>query len=141
MISRLILCSFMFFAAGLFSQDSLSLKKSKNIPLLSVKAAYGSVVRFGEYVLIFDKIIEDSRCPSDVECIRAGSVTIGIGIFKKGKLLGNRTITFPNGTPAPTLLNTDKILVSAVAVAPYPKVGRGALKKTDYILEIKAGYR
>lgn len=35
-----------------------------------------------DLTISFDRLVQDSRCPSDVQCIRAGDVTLGLTVSK-----------------------------------------------------------
>lgn len=56
------------------------------------------------------RVIEDSRCPSDVECIRAGTVRIGVTLQE---LSGEQVLTLGERTPL-----ADGIFATLVSVVP-----------------------
>jgi len=66
--------------------------------------------------LSFTEINEDSRCPSDVQCVQAGQATITLRLTKDGAELATRTLTLP-GAESATYMN---YTVTLLELAPYP---------------------
>jgi hypothetical protein len=71
-------------------------------------------------------VLEDSRCPADVECIQAGTVRARVTLAG-GLGLGEYNATLALGTP----LTTEAEQVTLTAVAPERRAG-AALKTSDY---------
>lgn len=93
--------------------------------------------------IVLTKLINDSRCPENVQCIWAGEVAVEVAVYEDNKIIEQTILTF---TPknqeemvswfAQRLPKTDKPL-KTVGVLPYPKDGV-AVKLEDYT--IKLGY-
>ena len=73
------------------------------------------------------EVLEDSRCPSDVQCIWAGRVVVKANISKSS---GNYTEVLELGKAVST--GTENITLTSVT--PYPKAGE-SIAKTDYRFE------
>ncbi len=69
-----------------------------------------------QLTLRFAAINEDSRCPSDVQCVQAGQATITLRLAKDGAELATRTLTLP-GAEVATYMN---YTVTLLELAPYP---------------------
>ena len=115
------------------AQDS-TLVKIETPKLLIGLAEGGSYMH--EYVTVkFIKVIQDSRCPKNVMCIRAGEAEVLIGIYKNGVLLEEKTIIVRPNTPLLTLYSNAEVTVSAVNLLPYPKEV-GTVSDGSYVLDL-----
>ncbi|MHC5741362.1 MAG: hypothetical protein ACYTXT_05540 [Nostoc sp.] len=83
----------------------------------------------------FSKVIQDSRCPSNVTCIWQGQVIIGLDIIKNGRQVSTLTLTLIPGRDALPIQFLDKYSVRLIEVSPYPKNGK-AIALKDYIAKI-----
>jgi hypothetical protein len=70
--------------------------------------------------LRFDAVVNDSRCPSDEQCIRAGSAEVAITIAVDGKASSHRVFAGAD----PTSVSLDGIVVELQRLDPYPKGAR-----------------
>nr|WP_321243110.1 hypothetical protein [uncultured Psychroserpens sp.] len=50
-------------------------------------------VSFKNVVITFEKVLIDSRCPKDVNCVRAGEAKILLSIIEDGVFLKNKEVT------------------------------------------------
>ncbi|MEH2082096.1 MAG: hypothetical protein V7K89_19615 [Nostoc sp.] len=83
----------------------------------------------------FSKVIQDSRCPTNVTCIWQGQVIIGLDIIKNGKQVSTLTLTLiPGRDPLPVQF-LDKYSVKLIQVSPYPISGK-TIAPQDYIIKI-----
>ncbi len=48
---------------------------------------------FGRLQIQFQEVVEDSRCPVDVDCVWAGRVTVAIGVWEGKTYLGTYQLT------------------------------------------------
>lgn len=138
---RIVFCCCLLLAQLTFAQDKEGAQSPKNSSFASVKTAFGAVTHFGDYALLFRNVSEDSRCPSDVTCFWAGQITVGIDLFKDGKLLENKTVVFPNTKEESVLLDNDKFMIFAAGVYPYPSIGNGQIKHEHYALQLGVNYK
>ena len=79
-MKKLLLLSFLFISAIGFSQD-----KPVEVPKILVKVALGETVQFKKASVSFLKVLEDSRCPSDVTCIWEGQARVLVEVTETGK--------------------------------------------------------
>lgn len=82
----------------------------------------------------FVNVTEDSRCPSDVQCIWAGQVSILVEYSRAstGEHLGNLTLTLMGGASSDVLVGAEGYLVKLVRVDPYP-VSTTQILPSDYV--------
>ncbi len=82
----------------------------------------------------FVNVTEDSRCPSDVQCIWAGQVSILVEYSRAstGEHLGNFTLTLMGGASSDVLVGAEGYLVKLAQVDPYPFSTRQILP-SDYV--------
>ncbi|MGQ4646381.1 hypothetical protein [Lyngbya aestuarii] len=64
--------------------------------------------------------IEDSRCPSDVQCIWAGQVTATISVISDGQSLGVFPLTLKAGQEDLAVANVEGHSIQLINVVPYP---------------------
>ena len=83
----------------------------------------------------FSKVIQDSRCPTNVTCIWQGQVIIGLDIIKNGKQVSTLMLTLIPGRDALPIQFLDKYSVRLTEVSPYPKSEQTIALK-DYIAKI-----
>lgn len=99
-------------------------------------------LKFGEVVLIknenlkieFLNVFEDSRCPSDVQCIWTGQVKISLSVHKNDqKNLGVYEFTMQAGSPV--VQNIEGYAIKLISVNPYP-VSTKKIEKSEYSLTL-----
>jgi len=100
------------------------------------------VLGFGQTAVIenedlkiqFLDVLEDSRCPSDVQCIWAGQVKVSLSIHKNDqKNLGLYEFTSQAGSPV--VQNIEGYAVKLVSVLPYP-ISTRTIEKSGYNLTL-----
>lgn len=82
--------------------------------------------------IIFINVTEDSRCPSDVECIWEGQVTIVINIFLNNQFIGEFDLT-SRGVDGLVIKEFDGYSISLIKVEPYP-ISTQIIELSDYIV-------
>ncbi len=83
--------------------------------------------------IIFMNVTEDSRCPSDVECIWEGQVTIVINIFKNNQFIGEFNLTSRTGFDELAIKEFDGYSINLIKVEPYP-ISTQIIELSDYIV-------
>jgi hypothetical protein len=78
-------------------------------------------------------VTEDSRCPSDVECIWAGQVTILLNILKNFQSLGEFNLTIPGESDEIAIIEFDGYSLKMIKVDPYP-ISTQEIELSDYII-------
>lgn len=89
----LLLLSFLL---SVCSQNGAYIKPNQPLKLPDGKAARVS----DKLVITFEKVLGDSRCPSDVTCIHQGEATVLVRITQKDKPIGNFELTALNQNTA-----------------------------------------
>ena len=104
------------------------------------KLNFGDTFTQGDLQVVFAKLVNDSRCPKSVTCIRAGEAKIEVDIYISGKFAKTRKLIFPaEGSVSEKnnlMFEDDDIRLMGVALYPYPE-HPGDLSESDYFLEIK----
>ena len=100
------------------------------------KTYVGEAFNFGGKTIRFKEVVVDSRCPSDVTCIRAGEAKILIEIFRNGNLVGEEIISTQSQNFSLAKFFQGNFSLDAVALLPYPKTSR-KIKASDYQLQFK----
>lgn len=128
---RLICVIFLFiFSISIQSQDIASL-------------AYGNAITIDEVDIEFVEVLEDSRCPANVNCIQAGRAVVLVNVFANGRFLEQRKLEFyPSGLgneSVMTLFNADGLRITGLNLMPYP-VALSKTPKEAYFLELAINY-
>jgi hypothetical protein len=82
----------------------------------------------GAVELRFDRVLRDSRCPADVQCVSAGFVEIAITLTAAGASAAH-TLALGGGRTASAAL--EQHVVTLVDVQPVPK-GTRAIPASEY---------
>ena len=100
---------------------------------------YGTTIAIDEVDIEFVKVIEDSRCPANVNCIQAGRAVVLVNVFANGAFLEERKLEFyPSGfsnQSVTTLFNADGLQIIGLNLMPYP-VAMSKMPKENYFLEL-----
>ncbi|KKT72646.1 MAG: hypothetical protein UW70_C0104G0006 [Candidatus Peregrinibacteria bacterium GW2011_GWA2_44_7] len=75
-----------------------------------------------DLVLVLNEV-SDSRCPADVQCIRAGEVVVKASVFKGEERLDDVTLQLAVGDQVPAQEGVGDYRIELVEVTPYPKSG------------------
>jgi len=121
---------FFLFSVTLQAQDVASL-------------AYGNAIAIDEFDLEFVEVIEDSRCPLNVNCIQAGRAVVLVNVYANGEFLKERKLEFYpsefSNQNMSTLFNIDGLRITGMNLMPYP-VAMLKTQKEDYFLELAIDY-
>lgn len=85
--------------------------------------------------ITFLEVLEDSRCPKDVDCIWAGEAKIKISIKEKGKASFDKEILFDALGKEIVIHTSETSVLKAVGLSPYPMTSTPK-KDRAYYLEI-----
>lgn len=77
----------------------------------------------------FDTVRSDSRCPSDVNCVRAGEAVIALTLSKEGEIPVGRELDTTPARSSTTFLN---FTITLSQLQPYPRSDR-PIQPGDYI--------
>jgi len=79
--------------------------------------------------------VEDSRCPSDVQCVWEGQVTVNVDVNAGWENIGNYTISL-NESLDGLLIQLDGYSLELIKVEPYP-VSTDSIHVSDYVATMK----
>lgn len=77
----------------------------------------------------FDTVRSDSRCPSDVNCVRAGEAVIALTLSKEGEIPVGRELDTTPARSSTTFLN---FTITLSQLQPYPRSDR-QIRPEDYV--------
>ena len=127
---KLLLLLFVLGSVGLTAQTD-----STKTPRIVVKVPLGEQVVINEVSVKFDEVLEDSRCPVNVECIWEGRLKAKIIVSEAGHKPEEKIVIFGqtrgNESANKILCETTGMRIEAVKVTPYPQK---AGQEMNYVL-------
>lgn len=124
------IAAFFLFGATMQAQDIASLN-------------YGNAIAIDEVDIEFVEVLEDSRCPANVNCIQAGRAVVLVNVFAHGEFFEERKLEFyPSGfsnQSITTLFNAGGLRITGMSLMPYP-VAMSKTPKEAYFLELAIDY-
>ena len=127
-------CLLFFFVFG-YSQDSTEFES----PFIITKLLFGSQLSVDNLQVKFVDVINDSRCPKNVNCVRAGEAKVLIEIYKDEKLIEKKVLEITPTTylikEHPILVTSAKTIIKGFNLLPYPEFGT-TIKKEDYTFQV-----
>ena len=122
------------FSFQLHAQDSTKVKA----PRLFMEQEMHKPIIVNDVSVTLKKVLNDSRCPIDVNCIRAGEAKIIVEIVKGGEIRKVKEVIIevnPTGDYN-GLIYTDKFTtIYAIDLLPYPE---NNVKTETYFLKVEA---
>ena len=104
------------------------------------KINYGDTLHVEGISVEFIEVISDSRCPTNVTCVRAGEATVLIEVYRNGKLIEQKELVFQaigvTNSKRNSVYVSEEINITALGLFPYPKSPNKILK-SDYCLELQ----
>ncbi|NQY29972.1 MAG: hypothetical protein HRT69_10940 [Flavobacteriaceae bacterium] len=115
-------------------------QKKDSIPVTSiVKIEVANRVQIDEsFAIELVEVLSDSRCPKNVQCIRAGEAIILVNIYKNGEIERQEKLTiYPTSIQKNVLLILSSKLTKTTAISlyPYPN-GVNKIELSNYCLEL-----
>jgi len=134
---KLLYISLIVIALIIASVNFFILNKLNGIPVkldsqFQLKVNQVAYIQSENIKIKFLDVIQDSRCPSDVVCVRAGEVAILANIIKNNKNLGDFMLIISPGNEDLTSEIFDGYSVRLIRVDPYPKSTQ-KIELSDYI--------
>ena len=103
-------------------------------PMIGVKLMLGAKADFGETQIKFKKVLADSRCPKDVQCVWAGEAKVLVEIYKNGQLDKEKELTFAALNSVLGIIDTEILGIKALRLLPYPDTSIPKNKKDYYLV-------
>lgn len=104
---------------------------------------FGTNVTISEVDIEFVDVIEDSRCPANVQCVLAGKAVVLVKVYFQGNFIEERKLVFhPSGFSNKSLkmlYNSELLQITGLNLMPYP-VAESKILKKDYYLELDISY-
>jgi len=107
------------------------------VDTVEIKLGVGERQEIKTIEVTFLEVIEDSRCPKDVECVWAGQAKIKIRVKEKGKESIEKEIVFNASGKSLYVHKTETVVIKAMRLSPYPETSL-AVNKRVYYLELQA---
>jgi len=137
-MKRLIFIATMLFTPFIWAQDSTNIKVEA--PRIMTKLSYGEMLNYDDVKIKFVEVLQDSRCPKNVDCVWAGEVVILVDIFVKGKKNEQMKLTLSPTNQVQNqignLYSSEKLKISVFNVLPYPVFGLKT-KAEDYFIHLE----
>lgn len=125
-----IITCFVSFLVGAQEQDSIAVQSIVKVELATRTAIDSSLE------IEFVKVLSDSRCPKDVQCIWAGEAKILVKVYRNGVFESEDQLTIhPRVLEVAVLekLSSKLTRIKALQLFPYPDTAASALKNEYYI--------
>ena len=122
----------------LFSTFAFGQEETAGTPKIGIKVPKGETVVLKGVSIKFMEVIEDSRCPTGVNCIWAGRAIVKTQVTANGKS-EEKTLTFGETRPGEekntNLFSSKEFAINGLTLKPYP-TSESTGKDVDYILLI-----
>lgn len=82
----------------------------------------------------FERVVTDSRCPSNVQCVWAGEVAVLLRL--SGEASGERTLQLPGGNSGSSTTDAGRYRIELKAVTPHPVSGTAPSEPNRVVLGI-----
>jgi hypothetical protein len=138
-ILEIISILIIIFMAGCTQLESTIIPVDLDDPF-QLKINQVGLIKSENVKIVFVNITEDSRCPSDVECVWEGQATILINIIKNKQVLGEFNLTSREGFDELAIKEYDGYSIELMIVEPYPistqKIDRSEYTATFIVTKI-----
>lgn len=107
-------------------------------PVIVQKLPFGKSMKVGDFQLVFADVVEDSRCPKDVQCIWEGQARIVLKIKKEGEVEREKEIklhTISAKSPKEIVLDR-QLKLQIIGLQPYP-VSKKEIDLESYYLQLR----
>ena len=133
-----IVC-FLLFMTILHINAQDNIQSEVETPKIVTKLKLGDELVLNTIKIRFIDVENDSRCPKNVNCIRAGEAKLVFELYKKEMFIKKVVIEITPTTHLsdilPDLYFSDEIKISAYNLMPYPNVS-SKIDKEDYFLQL-----
>ena len=128
-----VLLILVFQSNYIFSQE-----ESVTSPQIAIRVHLGETVKLDDVSITFSEILEDSRCPTNVDCIWAGRAHVVLIVKEEGEKAITKEVFFgqvlKDEKKDMVLLLRPDFTIEAMNIAPYPKEPG---EKLDYFIRIR----
>lgn len=85
------------------------------------------------FAITFGRVLEDSRCPTGVQCITEGNALVALVLHERGE--ATRTVRL-NTHDQPRTVSHEGYVVTVVNVLPWPTAAGGEIDRLDYVVRL-----
>ena len=103
------------------SQRAISRIEAKLNSPFHLKHSQGAYIPNEKVEVNFLRIVEDSRCPSDVTCFWSGQVTVELSLIRGEQNLKKMSLTLSPGKKELAIQSYGQYVLQLIEVVPYPK--------------------
>ena len=137
-MKSLLLALTVLVSSASFAQDSTQVVKVKP-PRIVTKLQFGQSYQLENLEFKFVEVLQDSRCPKNVNCVWAGEVVVLVDVFENGKKSYQKKLTLSPTSHLQNLLGnlyaSESLTISGFNVLPYPVSGIKT-KVEDYYIQL-----
>ncbi|MCH9659725.1 MAG: hypothetical protein K0U54_02315 [Bacteroidetes bacterium] len=109
-------------------------EKSTQTPQIGMAIPLGTTIEIDDLLIEFVEVLEDSRCPKDVQCVWAGQAKVKLSVTESGMDPEFVELVFGSRAKDRTIKN-DNFYIEGLSLTPYPtSETQGKLK---YVLLLK----
>ena len=120
----------------LFSSFAIGQNDPIKTPIIGVKVPLDGSIVLKDVSIKFVEIVEDSRCPREVNCIWAGRAIVKVEVTANGKK-AEKTLIFGEVRPGEekntNLYSSSEFAINGLTLNPYPTENT-ASEDTEYVL-------
>ncbi|WP_121667234.1 hypothetical protein [Mesonia aquimarina] len=134
-----LVCIATFISSGKAQSDSLAQKAEETVyaPIIVAKLQEGKSYEFKNYCLNFEKVVADSRCPSDVTCVWQGQAKIRMSLDKNEERIEEKVITLSNPEEEGATFTLGEETFKIYGLKPYPTSKLKNSGTFNYYLQIE----
>jgi hypothetical protein len=92
-------------------------------------------IKSEKFKITFLDVVEDSRCPADIDCYEAGQIKIAVKVVATDRDLGKIDLINNASRENLGIQQVDKYLIKFVKANPYPKSTQ-KIKISDYVITL-----
>lgn len=100
-----------------------------------LKAGQIAIIKSANFELTFLDVIEDSRCPSDVNCFESGQIKVAVKVVVNESDLGDLNLLNNTSRENLGIKQVDDYLIKFVKAEPYPRSNQ-TIMFSDYIITL-----
>lgn len=109
-------------------------EKSTQTPQIGMAIPLGTTIEIEDLLIEFVEVLEDSRCPKDVQCVWAGQAKVKLSVTESGMDPEFVELVFGSRAKDRTI-KKDNFYIEGLSLTPYPtSETQGKLK---YVLLLK----
>ncbi|MDR6299890.1 hypothetical protein [Mesonia maritima] len=126
-----------FFGNAQNKNEQTKTEEKVYTPIIVAKLPEGKSYFYKNYCLNFEKVVEDSRCPSDVTCVWQGEAKIKMSLDKNEELVEEKIIVLTNPEGEGATFTLGKETFKIYGLKPYPTTALKNSGDLNYYLQLE----